>query len=249
MTKPVVAITGAGRGIGAELAHYLAKADFFVAVLDRDGSSAVGVASEIEAEGGSASGFAVDVTDEDALTQVADVLKDNHGGVMGLINNAALFQEFTYTEIDDIDLGDWNRVLNVNITGSFLASRVFARHMREACYGKIVNVSSGTVFMGRAGYLHYVTSKAAVIGMTRGLATELGPAGIRVNSIAPGMIDTGIDRPGVTEENRNAYAQRTALQKRLEPGDLVGTMRFLVSPESDYITGQTIMVDGGFCYL
>ncbi len=248
MSGSAVVITGAGRGIGAHLAHYLAEAGHFVAVLDLDGSNAGQVASEIAQAGGSVASFAVDVTDEDALAGVAEVLKRDHGGVMGLVNNAALFQEFPYTEIDGIALRDWNRVLDVNITGTFLASRVFARHMREAGYGKIVNVSSGTVFMGRAGYLHYVTSKAAVIGMTRGLATELGPNGIRVNAIAPGMIDTGIDRPGVTEDSRNAYAERTALHKRLEPSDLVGTIRFLLSPGSDYLTGQTIVVDGGFNY-
>ena len=244
---PLVAITGAGRGIGADLAQYLADSGFGVGVLDRDGDNAQQVAQRIVAGGGVALGYGVDVTDERALGDVASDMA-THGDIVGLVNNAALFQEFPHTEILDIAVDDWRRVLDVNVTGVFFCVRAFLPAMKKAGYGKIVNVSSSTVFMGRSGYLHYVVSKAAVIGMTRALATELGPYGVRVNTIAPGMTDTGIDRPGVTEENRSAYAQRTALQKKLEPSDLVGTMRFLVSAESDYLTGQTIIVDGGLNY-
>jgi 3-oxoacyl-[acyl-carrier protein] reductase len=115
-------------------------------------------------------------------------------------------------------------------------------------YGKIINISSATVFLGRPLYLHYVTSKAAVIGMTRALATEVGPLGIRVNAITPGSVQTEIERASITDAQRSAMAAATPLRRNEVPADVVGTVLFLASPESDFITGQTINVDGGYSY-
>jgi 3-oxoacyl-[acyl-carrier protein] reductase len=120
--------------------------------------------------------------------------------------------------------------------------------MATAGYGKIVNISSSTVFLGRPNYLHYVTSKAALIGFTRALASEVGPLGIRVNAITPGSTKTEIERATITPEQRQAMAAQTALRRVQTPDDLVGTLLFLASPESDFLTGQTINVDGGLSF-
>jgi 3-oxoacyl-[acyl-carrier protein] reductase len=120
--------------------------------------------------------------------------------------------------------------------------------MTAAGYGKIINISSATIWTGRPNYLHYVTSKAALVGFTRALASELGPAGVRVNAITPGSTQTEIERATIGPAERQAMAQATALKRVQVPGDLVGTVLFLASPDSDFITGQTINVDGGYAF-
>ena len=165
-----------------------------------------------------------------------------------LVNNAAIFSVLEMGPFENIDLATWNKVMNVNVTGTFLCCRAFTPIMAGAGYGKIINISSATVFTGRPGYLHYVTSKAAVIGMTRALANEVGPSGIRVNAITPGSTKTEIERATISSAAREHMGASTALRRVQVPEDLVGTVVFLASPASDFITGQTINVDGGFAF-
>jgi 3-oxoacyl-[acyl-carrier protein] reductase len=164
------------------------------------------------------------------------------------VNNAALFSTLELKPITEISAGEWRRVIDVNLTGAFLCCKAVVPCMRERGYGKIVNISSGTVWTGRAGYLHYVASKAALIGLTRSLASELGPAGIRVNAITPGSTETEVDRRTISRADRLAMAGQTALRRVQVPADLIGALAFLASTASDFITGQTINVDGGFAF-
>jgi 3-oxoacyl-[acyl-carrier protein] reductase len=238
---PVVVITGAGQGLGRAFALDLARRGWQVAIADLDGGRAGQVAGEIIQGGGTARAFSCDVSDR---AQVAGHL----GPVVGLVNNAAIFSTLRMGPFEDIEPDAWDRVLRVNVTGAFLMCQAFIPAMRSAGYGKVVNISSATIHTGRPGYLHYVTSKAALIGFTRALAAEVGPDGITVNAITPGSTATEVERETITADQRRAMAAATALRRVQVPGDLVGAVAFLLSHDSDFITGQTLNVDGGFAY-
>jgi len=245
---PVVVVTGAGQGLGRAFALDLAGRGWQVAVADLDGDRAGKVAAEIAEAGGTARAFTCDVSDRAQVAELAAAVPGVLGPVTGLVNNAAIFSTLRMGPFDDIDPETWDRVLRVNVTGAFLMCRALIPAMRSAGYGKVVNISSATVHTGRPGYLHYVTSKAALIGFTRALAAEVGPAGITVNAITPGSTATEVERETITLEQRQAMAAATALRRIQVPADLVGAVAFLLSRDSDFITGQTLNVDGGFAY-
>ncbi len=173
--------------------------------------------------------------------------RDTFGRVDILVNNAAIFASvgFTHGAHDQIDVAEWDRMFAVNVRGVWLCCREVIPHMREQGYGKIVNIASGTAWKGTPNMLHYVTSKAAVAGLTRALAREIGTTGIRVNTIAPGYTESEMLLPSVTPEQRTRALHERIIQRAEQPEDLVGTVVFLASPASDFITGQTIHVDGG----
>ena len=248
MSSMTVVVTGGGQGLGRAFALALAESDWQVAVLDVDEGNAAAVAGEICEAGGRAMGVAADVSDPDSLAEAHRRVFAELGPVRGLVNNAALFSTLAMGPFESITPELWDRVQGVNVKGAFLMCREFAGDMRAAGYGKIVNVSSATVFAGRPGYLHYVTSKAAIIGFTRALASELGPAGIRVNAIAPGSTATEVRRKTITDEARAAMAERTALRRVQVPGDVVGSLCFALDSASDFVTGQTLVIDGGLVF-
>ena len=190
----------------------------------------------------------VDVADEASVARMAADVEAELGAVEVLVNNAAIFSTLRMGAFTDIAVEEWERVMAVNVTGAFLCSRAIVPGMCRAGYGKVINISSATVFTGRPGYLHYVTSKAALIGMTRSLASEVGPDGVRVNAITPGSTATEVKRGTITPEARAEMAQLTALRRVQVPDDLVGAVLFLASPASDFITGQTLNVDGGLAF-
>jgi 3-oxoacyl-[acyl-carrier protein] reductase len=245
---PVVVISGAGQGLGRAFALELARRDWHVAVVDLNGENAAKVAAEIDAADGTARAFACDISDRSAVSGLAADVADHLGQVVGLVNNAAIFSTLRMGPFEHIELDLWNRVLGVNVTGAFLMCQAFIPAMRAAGYGKVVNISSAAFLTGRPGYLHYVTSKAALIGFTRALASEVGPDGITVNAITPGSTATEIERDTITPQQRQAMAAATALRRVQVPQDLVGAVAFLLSPDSDFITGQTLNVDGGFAF-
>jgi NAD(P)-dependent dehydrogenase (short-subunit alcohol dehydrogenase family) len=163
-----------------------------------------------------------------------------------LVNNAAVFARYVAVPLDQISAADWERAFAVNVRGSYLCVKAALSVMRRQGYGKVINIASGTVFKGVPMMLHYVATKGAVIAMTRSMATELGPYGIRVNAIAPGLTSTEYlkgrnDIPGVLDN----MAKTRAIARQEEPQDLVGACVFLASPDSDFVTGQTLVVDGG----
>ncbi|HUN34327.1 MAG TPA: glucose 1-dehydrogenase [Trebonia sp.] len=245
---PVVVITGAGQGLGRAFALDLAHRGWQVALADLDGDRAGKVAAEITEAGGTARAFTCDVGDWAQVAGLAAAVGRQLGPVTGLVNNAAIFSTLRMGPFEEIEPDAWERVLRVNISGAFHMCRALLPAMKAAGYGKVVNISSATVLTGRPGYLHYVTSKAALIGFTRALATEVGPDGIRVNAITPGSTATEVERETITREQRQAMAAATALRRVQVPADLVGAVAFLLSRDSDFITGQTLNVDGGFAY-
>lgn len=238
----VIIVTGGGQGIGRVLVHALAAVGAVPVAADIDGAAA-----QASAEGapGPAMGLQVDVSDPASVTAMADAVLQAHGRIDGLVNNAALFSALRMQPFEEIELPDWNRVMAVNVNGPFLCSRAVAPHMRAAGFGRIVNISSGAVTLGRPNYLHYTTSKAALIGMTRSMARELGPDGITVNAVLPGSVETGIPRETVTEAAKQAIIAMQCIPRRQTPDDLLGAILFLLSDASGFVTGQSLTVDGG----
>jgi NAD(P)-dependent dehydrogenase (short-subunit alcohol dehydrogenase family) len=241
----VAIVTGGARGIGAEFAAALAGAGARVVVADvLDGSA---VAARIAAAGGEAIAVQADVTASDSVAALVRQTLDAFGTVDVLVNNAAIFASLAKKPFTEIDGAEWDAVMAVNVRGPFECAKAVAPVMMAKRSGKIVNVASGTVFKGFSGALHYVGSKGAVVAMTRCLARELGPHNICVNAIAPGL--TMSEAVADNADWGGAAAQATiasrALKREQVPADIVGTLLYLASGASDFVTGQTIVVDGG----
>ena len=240
----VALVTGAASGIGPSYAQGLAAAGAKVMIADLE--PAESVVRAIRDLGGEAQSRRCDVSD---AAQIASLVRDTEqafGALHILINNAAVFARLVAVPLDQISAADWERAFAVNVRGSYLCACAALPLMRRQRYGKIINLASGTVFKGVPMMLHYVATKGAVIAMTRAMATELGKDGIRVNAIAPGLTSTEYlrgrnDIPGVLE----TMAKTRAIAREEDPQDLVGACVFLASPESDFVTGQTLVVDGG----
>jgi len=240
----VAIVTGAARGIGAAYAKGLAREGAKVIIADISPGRAV--ADDIAAAGGTAIAVETDVSDADACGALVDRAVEAFGRLDILVNNAAVFADLEQRPFTEIDVAEWDRVMAVNIRGVFLCCRAAVAPMRARQYGKIINICSGRIFKGMANFLQYDAAKGAVLAMTRGLARELGDDHICVNGIAPGgvMSDGVMSHPVLAEQIGANFSSRAF--KRLEvPEDLVGTCIFLSSAESDFMTGQTLVVDGG----
>ena len=245
----VVIITGAAQGIGREYARQFAAAGAIPVVADLNAGKAEDVRKEIEGAGGEAMAIDVDIGDKESVDAMAVGVLKKYGRIDALVNNGAIFATLQKRAFDQIPLQEWEQVMRVNITGTFLCVAAVAPSMREAKWGRIINVSSASVPRGVANYLHYVTSKAAVTGMTNSLARELGPHGITVNCIRPGGVATEVDRTvNPTPERRAQLLSEQCLPKGQVPTDLVGLVMFLVTPAAAFITGQTIACDGGLTH-
>jgi NAD(P)-dependent dehydrogenase (short-subunit alcohol dehydrogenase family) len=241
----VAIITGAGQGIGRVFAKEFAAAGAIPIIAERNTERAEAVAAEIAAAGGRARAIPTDVADPDSVATMAKAVEAEFGRVDILINNAAVFSTIEMRPFDQIPLQEWDDVLRVNVTGAFLCARGVVGAMRRAKWGRIINMASGAVTLGRPNYLHYITSKAALEGMTRSLARELGPHGITANAILPGATFTEIERKTVTLEQKERIIAMQCIARAEEPRDLVGTALFLASDAAAFLTGQAITVDGG----
>jgi len=260
LTDKVVIVTGGAHGIGKAYCLAFAKAGAQVVIADIDKVGAESAASEIsKANSGdgemkrllSPLALYVDVSNETATKEMAARVIDRFGRIDVLINNAAVFSVVPMNRgrIETIDPEEWDRLMAVNLRGVFFCCRAALPTMRRQKAGKIVNIASGTVFAGAAGRIHYVTSKAATIGFTRTLAREVGDDNITVNCLAPGNT---LSEENPTEQMIKFRESSVGLRsiKRIQlPQDVVGAMLFLASPLSDFITGQTINVDGGISFL
>ncbi len=242
----VAIVTGGGHGIGRAYCEGLAAEGARVVVADVDGAAAREVASGLERDGADALALATDVSAEASAGEMAERTLERFGRIDVLVNNAAVFATIPISRggIEDIGVEEWDRVMAVNLRGVFLASRAVIPAMKRQRSGKIVNVSSGTAFSGSAGRIHYVASKGGVVAFTRTLARELGPFGITANAIAPGATES--EAMGSAERGRlEKRAGERALARVEMPADLVGTLIYLASSDSDFMTGQTLVVDGG----
>jgi NAD(P)-dependent dehydrogenase (short-subunit alcohol dehydrogenase family) len=245
----VVIITGAGQGIGREFARQFAAADAIPIVADRNIESARRVYGEIESTGGRGFALEVDIGDKASLDAMVANVMDRFGRIDVLINNAAIFASLNKRPFDQIPLQEWNEVMHVNITGTFLSICAVTPAMKAAGWGRVITISSNAVRKGVMNYLHYVTSKSAIIGMTNAVARELGPHGITVNCIRPGAVATEVERAvNTTPERRVAQMQEQCIPRGMVPPDMVGLAMFLSSPASSFITGQTIACDGGMTH-
>ncbi len=241
----VVIITGGGKGIGKVYAREFARAGARVVAADIDGEAAESVAGEIAAEGGAALALRTDIADPASTDAMAAAAQERFGGIDVLVNNASLMSVLPRRSWLEIPIEEWDRVMAVNLRGMFLACRAVFPAMKGKGRGKIVNISSSRVWEGTPNRLHYTTSKAGVIGFTRALAREVGEFGITVNAVSPGMTQSETQ---VSSSSGNYLAMRIAgraIERAQFPEDLVGTVMFLSSAASDFMTGQTLNVDGG----
>lgn len=238
----VAIVTGAGQGIGRALALGLAGEGAEVVVADVNDENAASVKREIEASGGTALATNTDVSKEDSVQDMVDESLREFGKVDILINNAGIFP---VSSVEEMNEEDWDRVIGTNLVGAFLCSRAVAGKFLQQGSGRIISMTSGRAFQGAKNAAHYASSKAGIIGFSKSLALELAPRQITVNVICPGITDTAQPRGHQTEEQIYAQAQKIPLGRIGQPEDLVGTAVFLASDAAAFITGQTVIVNGG----
>ena len=242
LTGKRVLITGAARGLGRAFAEAACAAGARVAVADILEQEGQATATAL---GKQAQFQRIDLADPPQISAAVAACAERLGGLDGLVNCAAIATGIGGKTFDEIDIATWDRVMNVNVRGTWLVTRAAAPHLRKSGHGKIVNISSDTALWGAPKLLHYVASKGAVIAMTRSLARELGPDNVAVNAIAPGL--TLVEATEyVPAERHQLYVDGRAISRRQMPEDVVGAVVFLLSDAADFITGQLLPVNGGF---
>jgi len=240
-----VIVTGGGKGIGKVYCEEFARAGALMVAADIDRDAAEATARGIVADGGEAIAVKTDVSDPDSVAAMAQAALDHFGAIDVLINNASLMSALPRRSWLEIPVEEWDRVMAVNLRGVFLCCRAVFPAMREQGRGKIVNISSNRVWEGTPNRLHYTASKAGVVGLTRALAREVGEHGITVNAVSPGLTFSETQVASSSNEHLSQAAAGRAIPRPQYPDDLVGAVMFLASAASDFITGQTINVDGG----
>ena len=245
----VAIITGGGHGIGKAYAMRLAAEGARVVIAELDGVAANAVAAALTAVGHQAIAVQTDVANEASVNSMAQQTIAQFGRIDVLVNNAAIFATvpMSRSPFDQITIDEWDRMMSVNVKGTWLASRAVVPQMRKQAYGKIINVSSGTALKGSPSRIHYVTSKAGILGFTKTLANEVGKDGICVNCVAPGSTLSEENPDDDILKMRAQAANARALKRVQTPEDLTGAVVFFASADSDFITGQTLVVDGGSC--
>jgi 3-oxoacyl-[acyl-carrier protein] reductase len=236
----VAIITGAGQGLGRAYAQRFAKEGARVVVAELNADKGQAVAREVNGQF-----VRTDVSDEASCNALAAAALDKFGRIDILVNNAAMFSTLAMRPFWEIPAAEWDQLMAVNVRGVWLASKAVVPQMRKQGNGRIVNISSAVIWMGRPNYLHYVASKGAVMAMTRSMAKELGEFGINVNAITPGAVYTEVPRATVTPQQKEAIVAAQSVKRPAGTQDLEGTVVFLCSDDAAFITGQTINVDGG----
>jgi NAD(P)-dependent dehydrogenase (short-subunit alcohol dehydrogenase family) len=246
LENKVAIVTGAAQGIGATYAKALANEGAKVVVTDIHDCGPIAKEIETSYQGSETLSLMTDVSNEKSTQTMAEKTLAHFGSIDILVNNAAIFGTLVPGRFEDIDVAEWDNLMAVNVKGPWLCTKAVAPIMRSNGYGKIINIASGTLYKGTPGLLHYVTSKGAIMAMTRVLSRELGEDGICVNTISPGLT---MSENVVNSENwiaaRDANKATRALKRYQTPEDLIGTLIFLSSEDSDFMTGQSMVVDGG----
>ena len=240
----VVIVTGAAKGLGREFAVKMAgEGAKIMAVTRRDMDNLQDTVKRIKDMGGDVDSFQADVSKEEDTLAMAKATAESFGKIDVLVNNAAVYDGLVRKPFYEIALNEWDMVMSVNVKGAFLSARAVFPFMKEQGWGKVINLASEVFFTGSHGFAHYVASKGGIIGLTRALAVELGPFNICINCVAPGFTDTEASR-GLADVSKYDTS-RTPLRRLQKPDDLTGAVVFLASAESDFITGQTLLIDGG----
>lgn len=242
-----IVITGAARGLGRAFAEACAKSGATTVVADLDADLGQATSDAIRHDGGTSIFLPVDLADPGSIEGFKSSLASRFDRIDGLVNNAAVATGIGGKTFEEIDLATWDRVMNVNVRGAWLVTRACTPLLRKAKHGKIVNIASDTALWGAPLLLHYVASKGAVIAMTRSLARELGPDGIAVNAIAPGLVRVEAT-DYVPKERHDLYETGRAMPRAQRPHDCIGAVLFLLSPAADFVTGQLLPVNGGFVF-
>jgi NAD(P)-dependent dehydrogenase (short-subunit alcohol dehydrogenase family) len=248
LTSKIAIVTGGAMGIGFAVATELAARGSFVVIADTREASAA--AMRLHKQGYRSIGVKVDVSSVEDTNAMAAAAVAEFGGIDILVNNAGIYSTLLPRSFEEIDPAEWRRVMEVNTTGVFLCSRAVLAQFKLRGGGRIINVSSGVAFKGNPFMAHYVASKGAVVSLTRAMATELGRYKVLVNSVAPGFtLSEGVKRnPALVAGVKEPSLRGRALARDMEPADLVGAVAFFAGPDSAFITGQTLVVDGGAYY-
>jgi NAD(P)-dependent dehydrogenase (short-subunit alcohol dehydrogenase family) len=241
-----IVVTGAGRGIGKEIAQRVSEKGDVAIIIDKDADQAKETEALIKASGLAAAAYSADLTAPDQVARVFQAIYKDSGPIDVLINNAGYYLP---KPIEEIDVDFWNLVIDANLKTAFLCSLEVFRQMKTANYGKIVNIASSTVFTSGAGLCPYITAKSGLIGLTRALAVDLAPYGIRVNAIAAGLTATDYAYEAFGETKFDKVKELRAIKRDQLPIDLMGAVAFFMDPSSDFITGQTLIVDGGRAFI
>jgi 3-oxoacyl-[acyl-carrier protein] reductase len=242
----VTIITGAGQGIGRVFAHKFAEEGAKVVIAEYNEATGKTVVDEITSKGNEAWFVKTDVADEKDTQAMAKGVVDKYGNIDVLINNAAIFATLGFKPFDKIPIEEWDRVMAVNLRGLWLCCKAVVPYMKAQKKGKIINTSSSAWDTGRPFYLHYITSKAGVVGFTRGLAKEVGEWNINVNCVSYAGIITEVERESFPPDAQKMVLSQQCIKRLQVPEELVGTVMFLASEDSDYLSGQTIHPNGGF---
>jgi NAD(P)-dependent dehydrogenase (short-subunit alcohol dehydrogenase family) len=237
----IAIVTGGAQGIGRAIAERLAADGARIVIADLKG------AEDAAADFADGVGLTVDVSSEDDVARMAAETVERCGAIDVLVNNAGLYASLAMRPFEQIPVDEWRQVMDVNVLSMFLTCRAVVPQMREQGGGRIVNISSGTPFRGVPFVLHYVTSKGAIVALTRALAKELGNDEILVNCVAPGFtMSAGVqEHPEVIEALRDVSIASRTIKRDMVPEDVVGAVAFLCGPESTFLTGQTMVIDGG----
>jgi 3-oxoacyl-[acyl-carrier protein] reductase len=243
----VAIVTGGGNGIGIRYCKAIAGEGSAIVVAELDGQAAVRVADEICEDGGKAIAVQTDVSDGASVQRMVDEAIHQFGKIDILVNNAAVFATIPISRvgIEELSEDEWDLVYRVNMKGMFLVSKAVVPHMKKQRYGKIVNIGSSSMLDGAGGRIHYTSAKAAVVGFTRVLAHELGEYNVCVNTLSPGSTLSEANPTPEIIKMREAAVQKRVIKRVQTPDDLIGPMLFLVSPDSDFMTGQMLVADGG----
>ena len=239
----VTLVTGGARGIGLAVARRLAEDGARVVLFDLDGKAAEKAAAVLTAEGADAMARELDVSHEHEVDRAVQFVLSTHGRIDILVNNAGIYP---HTPFDQLTFEEWRRIMATNLDSVFLCSHAVYPHMVERGYGRVVNISSSTFFIGYPGMTAYIASKGGVVGFTRALAAEAGPHGITVNCVTPGLIET--EGSAVEDPNGELFEEIVGgqvVKRRGQPQDISEVVAYLVSPAAGFITGQTVNVDGG----
>jgi 3-oxoacyl-[acyl-carrier protein] reductase len=239
LDKKIAIVTGSAQGIGFGIALKLATEGATVILTDMNEAKCLEASRDLNSRGFVTEGVLCDITDKNSIQKVVEMVKSKYGKLDILVNNAGIFPFVTFDQMTE---EDWDKVMIVNLKGMFMMTKLFSKLMNEG--SKIVNISSIASMIGFEGLVHYCTSKSGVNGFTRTLALEMAPKKINVNAVAPGAIDT----PGtkMTEESKSSYSKNIPMNRVGKPEDIANAVFFLSSNLSDYITGQVIVVDGGW---